>query len=70
MKKLASSGIGTQVHYIPVPMQPYYEELGYSIKNYPRAESYYSEALSIPIYYELTDEEQASVIEAILSEVD
>ena len=56
MNKLFENGIGTQVHYIPVPMHPYYQSKGFSINDYPNTKSYYEEALSLPIYYGLTDE--------------
>jgi len=68
MKRLADRGVGSQVHYIPVPMHPYYEALGYSIHDYPQAEKYYQDALTIPIYYSLLDEEVAKVI-AVLKAV-
>lgn len=56
MEKLFAEGVGTQVHYMPIPMHPYYESRGYKVSNYPVAEQYYREALSIPIFYGLTDE--------------
>ena len=62
MKQLFSRGIGSQVHYIPVPMHPYYEQLGFRLKDYPNTQSYYHEALSIPIYFGLRDEEQQHII--------
>lgn len=65
MKRLASKGVGSQMHYIPVPMHPYYEGLGYRLQEYPEAEKYYNEALTIPLYYELTDNEVDTVIEAV-----
>jgi len=65
MKKLFESGIGTQVHYIPIPMHPYYESRGYKISDYPITSRYYQMALSIPLYYELSDEEQNNVIESL-----
>ncbi len=55
MKQLASRGVGSQVHYIPVPMHPYYEKLGFRLQDYPETEKYYNEALTIPVYYELSD---------------
>ena len=62
MRELKSRQIGTQVHYIPVPAQPYYRKLGFIPENYPHAMNYYQEALSIPLFYDLTDEQQAYVI--------
>ncbi len=66
MRQLADNGIGTQVHYIPVPMQPYYERLGYSMDEFPNAMNYYRSALSIPLFYALSYERQDFVISKIL----
>jgi UDP-4-amino-4,6-dideoxy-N-acetyl-beta-L-altrosamine transaminase len=65
MNGLKKSGIITQVHYMPVPMQPYYRRLGFRPECYPNAVNYYNEALSIPLYYGLTDLEQEFVIEKL-----
>ena len=58
-------GIGTQVHYIPVPMQPYYKSLGSDLDNFENSKRYYSEAVSIPLYYSLTNADQQYVIDSI-----
>jgi len=65
MKELASRGIGSQVHYIPVVNQPYYQNLGYKEDNYPVVQKYYETVLSIPLYYGLSNAEQALVINSI-----
>lgn len=65
MQELKSRGIVSQVHYIPVPNHPYYRGLGHSLKDYPNTQSYYQQALSIPLFYDLTDEQQDHVISAI-----
>lgn len=65
MQKLKLKGIGTQVHYIPVPAHPYYRRLGFDPAGYPQALSFYEEALSIPLYYDLSDTEQNLVIEEV-----
>ncbi|WBU50964.1 UDP-4-amino-4,6-dideoxy-N-acetyl-beta-L-altrosamine transaminase [Kosakonia pseudosacchari] len=62
---LRNKGIGVNVHYIPVHTQPYYEQLGHRVGDYPIAEDYYSRAISIPMYSTLTDEEQDYVIKCI-----
>lgn len=62
MHQLRARGIGTQVHYIPVPAQPYYRRLGFKPEDYPNAHDYYHEGLSIPLFYDLTDEQQQYVI--------
>ena len=65
MFALREKGVGSQVHYIPVPAHPYYVRKGYDLANYPNAEKYYSKALSIPIYYGLSEAEQKKVIDAV-----
>ncbi|MDP3086752.1 MAG: UDP-4-amino-4,6-dideoxy-N-acetyl-beta-L-altrosamine transaminase [Methylotenera sp.] len=65
MQELRSKGIGSQVHYIPVPAQPHYHRLGFRATDYPNAQNYYQEALSIPLFYDLTNEQQEQVIIAI-----
>jgi dTDP-4-amino-4,6-dideoxygalactose transaminase len=62
---LRDKGIGVNVHYIPVHTQPYYEQLGHKLGDYPVAEDYYSRAISIPMYSTLSDEEQDFVIKSI-----
>lgn len=59
---LRAGGIGVNVHYIPVHLQPYYRDLGFAEGNFPRAEAYYGEAISLPLYPGLTDAEQDQVV--------
>ena len=65
MQHLRTRQIATQVHYIPVASHPFYRSLGMRPEDYPNAQRYYEEALSIPLYYDLTDDEQAFVIASI-----
>ena len=65
MEKLAEQGVGSQVHYIPVVSQPYYQELGYKIQQYSITDAYYQSTLSIPLYYGLSDVDQRLVISSI-----
>lgn len=55
---LREKEIGVNLHYIPLFMQPYYEEKGYNKNNYPNAINYYNTALSLPLYVGLTEDEQ------------
>jgi len=64
--ELRKNNIYTQVHYIPVHMQPFYKKLGWKEGDFPVAESYYNRCLSLPIYPSLTDEEQEYVIKKTL----
>jgi perosamine synthetase len=65
MKRLREYGIGSQVHYIPVPSQPYYRQLGFRPEDYPKSQMYYEQALSIPLFFNLSDDQQSQVIQAI-----
>jgi perosamine synthetase len=65
MNQLKEKGIGTQVHYIPVNRQPYYCQ-EQPVTGTPEADKYYQEALSLPLYYSLSDEQQQYVIESLL----
>lgn len=62
---LRAENIGTQVHYIPVYWHSYYEKLGYEKGMCPEAEKLYSEILSIPLFYSMTDEDVEDVISAV-----
>lgn len=59
--------IFAQVHYIPVHMMPYYRNLGWKKGDFPLAEAYYEQCLSLPMFPTLTNEEQAFVIEKVLA---
>ena len=61
MKRLVAAGLITQVHYIPVPLHPYYRERGYRAEGFTHAWRYYQEALSIPLFVDLSEGEQDRV---------
>lgn len=56
-----NAGIGVNVHYIPVHIQPYYQALGFRPGDFPEAEKHYAEALTLPMFPGLTDVEQGYV---------
>lgn len=62
---LRQSGIGVNLHYIPVYRQPYYQDLGHSAARFPEAERYYAEAISLPIYPTMSDADQMAVVDAL-----
>lgn len=64
---LRAAGIGVNLHYIPVHLQPYYRALGFGPGDFPEAERYYSEAISLPLYPDMTDEQQEQVVQALIS---
>ena len=53
------------LHYIPVHLQPYYHKLGFREDDFPVSEKYYREAMTLPLYYDLTDEQQDEIISAL-----
>ncbi len=65
MKELVKQGVGSQVHYIPVVNQPYYQNMGYEIAQYPSTSQYYQNALSIPLFYGLSNADQKLVVSSI-----
>jgi dTDP-4-amino-4,6-dideoxygalactose transaminase len=58
---LRQAQIGVNLHYIPVHTQPYYQNLGFQWGDFPEAEQYYREAISLPLFYDLTEAEQDRV---------
>lgn len=64
---LRGAGIGVNLHYIPVHLQPYYRQLGFAPGDFPEAERYYAEALSLPLFPDLTDEQQDQVASTLAS---
>ncbi|MCP4705983.1 MAG: UDP-4-amino-4,6-dideoxy-N-acetyl-beta-L-altrosamine transaminase, partial [candidate division Zixibacteria bacterium] len=66
MIKLREKNIGTQVHYIPVHLQPYYRDFSNTKPgDFPNAEKYYQKALSIPMYPQLTESDCDRVLDEI-----
>lgn len=64
-ESLRKNGIGVNLHYIPVHTQPYYQSMGFSSEDFPEAMAYYSEAISLPMFQGLTDEQQDQVVRAL-----
>lgn len=64
-KYLRSQGILVNLHYIPIYHQPYYRQFGYNHEDFPESERYYQDAMSIPIFPLLGDDQVAQVCEKI-----
>ncbi|MDZ4167109.1 MAG: UDP-4-amino-4,6-dideoxy-N-acetyl-beta-L-altrosamine transaminase [Coriobacteriia bacterium] len=64
---LREAGIGVNVHYIPVHLQPYYIGFGFSLGMFPNAEAYYERALTLPLYPAMTDADVDTVLAALAS---
>ncbi len=64
-ESLRAQGIGVNLHYIPVHLQPYYQAMGFNAGDYPEAESYYAEAISLPMFQTMTLAQQDAVSVAL-----
>ena len=62
---LRAANIGVNLHYIPIYQQPYYQQFGYAITDYPESEKYYAEAISLPMYSQLTHIQQEAVVKVL-----
>lgn len=62
---LRAQGIGVNLHYIPVHTQPYYARMGFKAGDFPEAERYYAEAITLPMYPTMTEAQQDTVVAAL-----
>ena len=63
--RLRDQGIGVNIHYIPVHLQPWYEKFGFQPGDFPEAEAYYSQAISLPLFPTMTEQQQNEVVNAL-----
>ena len=64
-ERMRAAGIGVNVHYIPVHLQPYYRDLGFREGDFPNAERYYRRAITLPLHPGLTHAQQDRVVAAL-----
>lgn len=62
---LRDAGVGVNVHYIPIHTQPYYRRLGFKPGDFPAAEQYYAQAISLPMFPAMTDAQQDHVVQVL-----
>jgi UDP-4-amino-4,6-dideoxy-N-acetyl-beta-L-altrosamine transaminase len=65
--EMRSEGIGVNVHYIPVHLQPYYQRMGFKQGDYPKAEEYYQQALTLPLYPDMTSQQVEQVTQTLIT---
>ncbi len=70
IKRIFERKVTVNVHFIPLPMMSFYSKIGYSIAEYPNAFSEYAREISLPVYYDLTDEQIDRVIDAVVAAVE
>jgi UDP-4-amino-4,6-dideoxy-N-acetyl-beta-L-altrosamine transaminase len=63
---LRANGIGVNVHYIPIHLQPYYSQMGFSSGDFPEAEKYYAEAITLPLYPTMGGAAQDQVVSSLI----
>jgi len=64
-ESLTAQGIGVGLHYIPVHLQPFYQRMGFTEGDFPKAEAYYQQAITLPLYPTLNHQQQEQVISAL-----
>lgn len=69
IKRIFDHDVSVNVHFIPVPMMSFYKSLGYDMKNYPVAYNNFSREISLPVYYDMTEENVKTVLEAVVRSV-
>ena len=69
MKEIFDCDVSVNVHFIPVPTMTFYKNLGYDLKNYPVTYDNFSREISLPVFYNLTDEQTQTVINAVINSV-
>ena len=64
-RELRKAGIGVNLHYIPVHLHPYYRNLGFGEGDFPKSEKYYREAITIPLHYGLSEDDQDYIVDKL-----
>lgn len=70
MELIKEGGVSVNVHFQPLPMLTFYKEMGYNMADYPGAFQQYANEISLPVYYDLTDEQVETVIEVVTRSVE
>ena len=66
--ELRLNGVGVNLHYIPVHLQPFYEKKGFRAGDFPNSEKYYNRAITLPMFFSLTEKQQKKIVK-ILKEI-
>jgi dTDP-4-amino-4,6-dideoxygalactose transaminase len=67
--RLLDARVGVNLHYIPVHLQPYYQQLGFKVGDFPEAETYYAQAISLPLCPDLSDAQQDYIARCVAEAV-
>jgi len=69
MEEIFRNEVAVNVHFIPLPMLSFYKNLGFRIENYPITYNNYSREISLPVYYDLSDEDINTVIDTVIKSI-
>jgi dTDP-4-amino-4,6-dideoxygalactose transaminase len=69
IQKIFDKDVSVNVHFIPLPMHSFYKNLGYKMSDYPVAYNNFSHEISLPVFYDLTDEQVKTVVDAVVKSV-
>lgn len=70
IQKIFDKDVSVNVHFIPLPLLSFYKNAGYNISEYPVTYNNYSREISLPVYYDLTNEQVATVVSAVIKSVE
>ena len=70
IRKIFDQEVSVNVHFIPLPMMTYYKNAGYRIEDFPVSYSNFSREITLPVYYDLTDDQVATVVAAVVKAVE
>jgi dTDP-4-amino-4,6-dideoxygalactose transaminase len=70
IREIFSREVSVNVHFVPLPMMTYYKNCGYRMADFPVAYDNYSRVITLPVYYDLTDEMVEIVIKAVIESVE
>lgn len=65
VEQLRDKGVFAHLHYIPIHCQPYYKNLGFNLGDFPNAERYYEQAITLPLFPELTREQIDLIVDTL-----
>jgi len=69
IQQITDDGVGVNVHFMPIPMLSFYKDQGFDISTTPRTYDNYSREITLPVYVDLSEEDQATVIETVIKSV-
>ena len=69
MQHIFNKDVSVNVHFIPLPMLSFYKNQGYNIKNYPNTYAHFANEITLPVFYNLTDEQIEEITTAVIESV-